>query len=85
MMNYPTEERITGVSAPVLVMRGAKDPVATPGWCRRLAERAPRGQLVEIEGSGHVVQHNRAVEVAEAIVSFAGLPAGGKAPQEFKA
>ncbi|MDQ1623252.1 MAG: hypothetical protein QOH19_1670 [Actinomycetota bacterium] len=85
MMDYPTEERITGVSAPVLVLRGAKDPVATAGWCRRLADRAPRGQLMEIEGSGHVVQHNRALEVAEAIVSFAGLPAGGEALREFKA
>lgn len=81
MMEYPTEDRITGVVAPVLVIRGANDPVAGPEWSRMLAGRAPNGQLVEIRGSGHVVQHNRAVEVAEAITSFAGLSAASGAPQ----
>jgi pimeloyl-ACP methyl ester carboxylesterase len=80
MMDYPTEERIAGVTAPVLVLRGANDPVATGDWSRRLAERAAAGQLLEIRGTGHVVQHNRPVEVAEAITSFAGLPAVSEAP-----
>ncbi|QCB96428.1 alpha/beta fold hydrolase [Arthrobacter sp. PAMC25564] len=85
MMDYPTEERITGVTAPVLVVRGANDPVATSDWSRRLAGRAAAGQLLEIQGAGHVVQHNRAVEVAGAITSFAGLPAGSGNPREFMA
>lgn len=84
MMDYPTEDRITGVTAPVLVVRGANDPVAGADWSRMLAERAPAGRLVEIPGSGHVVQHNRAVEVGAAITSFAGLPAAS-AQQEFRA
>lgn len=84
MMDYATEDRITGVAAPVLVVRGSNDPVAGAEWSRRLADRAPSGQLVEIRGSGHVVQHNRAVEVAAAITSFAGLPAADGAPQEFR-
>ena len=73
MMGYPTEQKIPGVSAPVLVLRGAKDPVATTDWCRRLAAHAARGQLLEIEGTGHVVQHNRSAEVAGAILDFAGI------------
>ncbi|MDR7082509.1 pimeloyl-ACP methyl ester carboxylesterase [Arthrobacter ginsengisoli] len=73
MMDYPTEVRITGVTAPVLVLRGANDPVASSGWCRRLAGRAAQGQLLEIEGTGHVVQHNRSVEVAGAILDFARI------------
>lgn len=85
MMDYPMEERITGVTAPVLVLRGAKDPVAGADWSRRLAGRAKAGQLREIPGTGHVVQHNRAVEVAAAIMSFAGLPAAAGAPEEFRA
>jgi pimeloyl-ACP methyl ester carboxylesterase len=85
MMDYPTEQRIAGVAAPVLVVRGANDPVASADWCRRLAERAA-GRLAEIPGTGHVVQHNRTAEVAEAILSFAGLPGRETAaPQEFKA
>jgi pimeloyl-ACP methyl ester carboxylesterase len=68
------------------VVRGANDPVASAEWCRRLAERATSGRLAEIAATGHVVQHNRSVEVAEAILSFAGLPgASSEATQEFKA
>lgn len=86
MMEYPTEQRIAGLAAPVLVLRGAHDPVASAEWCRRLAERAATGRLVEISGTGHVVQHNRSVEVADAILSFAGLPGVSiEAPQDFKA
>ena len=74
MMDYPTEQRIAGVAAPVLVLRGANDPVASADWCRRLAARAATGGLAEIQGTGHVVQHNRSAEVAEAILAFAGTP-----------
>lgn len=70
MMDYPTEERLASVTAPVLVLRGANDPVASADWCRRLAARAAQGRMVEIQGTGHVVQHNRAAEVAEAILGF---------------
>ena len=86
MMEYPTEERISGVTAPVLVLRGAKDPVASADWCRRLAARAGQATLVEIEASGHVVQHSRAAEVAGAILDFAGTHATGEdAPQDHPA
>ena len=85
MMEYPTEQRIADVSAPVLVVRGANDSVASADWCRRLAERAS-GRLAEIPGTGHVVQHNRSAEVAEAILSFTGLPrTAAGAPHDFTA
>lgn len=83
MMDYPTEQRITGVAAPVLVVRGANDPVASLGWCQRLAAGAAEGQLLEIEGTGHVVQHNRSVQVAGAILDFAGIDSAAReSPQE---
>ncbi len=86
MMDYPTEQRIAEVAAPVLVLRGANDPVASADWCRRLAGLAGSGRFTEIQGTGHVVQHNRPAEVAAAIRSFAGLPAAASgAPQEFTA
>ncbi|QDW31525.1 alpha/beta hydrolase [Arthrobacter sp. KBS0702] len=77
MMDYPIEEEIAGVRAPVLVLRGANDPVAPADWCRRLAARAATAMFLEIEGTGHVVQHNRAVQVADSILAFAGSPAAG--------
>jgi pimeloyl-ACP methyl ester carboxylesterase len=86
MMEYPTEQRVGAVEAPVLVLRGGNDPVAPEGWSRRLAERAPRGSFAEIPGCGHVVQHNRSAEVAEAILSFTTQPGKcSQATQEFKA
>ncbi|HEX9088200.1 MAG TPA: alpha/beta hydrolase [Arthrobacter sp.] len=83
MMGYPTEQRITGVTAPVLVVRGANDPVASLDWCRRLVASTATGQLLEVQGTGHVVQHNRSVEVAGAILDFARIgPAAQETPQE---
>ncbi|MFB8371180.1 alpha/beta fold hydrolase [Pseudarthrobacter sp. NPDC055928] len=70
MMDYPLESRIQGVSQPVLVMRGAKDPVARRGWCERLAAQAPQGSLAEIPGVGHVLQHTAPGATAAAISSW---------------
>lgn len=80
MMEYPMEQKITGVSAPVLVVRGANDPVADADWSRRLAGLARRGQLQQVQGTGHVVQHNRALEVRDGILAFAGLGAAAGEP-----
>jgi pimeloyl-ACP methyl ester carboxylesterase len=71
MMQYPLETRIPGVSQPVLVLRGSKDPVAGREWCQRLAAQAPQGSLTEIPGQGHVVQHTATGPAAAAITSWA--------------
>ena len=80
MMEYPMEQKIAGVSAPVLVVRGANDPIADADWCRRLAGLASRGRLLEVQGTGHVVQHNRALEVRDGILAFTGLGAAAGEP-----
>ncbi|MCX6498843.1 MAG: alpha/beta hydrolase [Arthrobacter sp.] len=86
MMDYRLEDEVGGITAPILVLRGENDPVATTGWCRRLAARASAAQFLEIKGTGHVVQHTRAVEVAESILSFAGITAAGTAaPRDLTA
>ena len=81
MMDYRTEERIRGLGTPVMILRGASDPIATGEWCRILARRAPAGTLVEVPGCGHVVQYTGTAQVAEAIGGFAGLP-GSEAPEQ---
>lgn len=80
MMEYPMEQKIAGVSAPVLVVRGANDPIADADWSRRLAGLARRGQFLEVQGTGHVVQHNRALEVRDGILAFTGLAAAAGEP-----
>lgn len=74
MMSYPTEERIEGVEAPVLVLRGARDPVAGSNWSAALAARAPHGRLLEVPGRGHIVQHSAPRVVADALRDFARDP-----------
>jgi len=74
MMTYPLEERIRDVGVPVLVLRGAKDPVASRDWCQILAARAAAGEFREVPGCGHVVQHTGTAEVAGAILDFARCP-----------
>jgi pimeloyl-ACP methyl ester carboxylesterase len=80
MMAYPTEERITDVRVPVLVLRGTRDPVAGRVWSAVLAARAPQGRMLELPGS-HVVQERVPVRVADAIRLFITHPlAVGGAP-----
>lgn len=75
MMEYRLEERIEGLTTPVLVLRGARDPVSSHEWCRQLANRVPDGRLTEVPKCGHVVQHTGTFAVAEAIRTFTGVPA----------
>ncbi|UXM91430.1 alpha/beta fold hydrolase [Paenarthrobacter sp. JL.01a] len=70
MMKYPTEERLSRIQAPVLVLRGSRDQVAGPEWSLRLSRAVAQGRLVEIPGVGHVAQHMRPKAVADAIRSF---------------
>ena len=72
MMNYRTEDRIRSLNTPVMILRGASDPIATGEWCRILARRAPAGKLVEVPGCGHVVQYTGTSQVADAISAFTG-------------
>jgi pimeloyl-ACP methyl ester carboxylesterase len=80
MMAYPTEERITDVAVPVLVLRGSRDPVAGRVWSAVLAARATEGRFLELSGA-HVVQQRLPAQVADAIRLFAIDPqAVGGAP-----
>ncbi|MBF4573886.1 alpha/beta fold hydrolase [Herbiconiux sp. VKM Ac-1786] len=70
MLRYPTAEAVAAVQAPVLVVRGSRDPIAREPWCRELASRAADGRLLEVRGHGHVVQRSAARTVAASIEQF---------------
>ncbi|QMU98153.1 alpha/beta hydrolase [Microbacterium esteraromaticum] len=75
MLGYPIEERIARVTAPVLIVRGGRDPIASRSWCRRLRSAARRAGFVEVPGRVHNVQHTAPGAVASAIGRFrADLP-----------
>lgn len=69
MLAYPTHERVGGLECPLLVIRGANDPIADESWCRRLVESGD-GAVVTIPRKRHVVVHTAARQVADAIVAF---------------
>ncbi|MDJ1372611.1 alpha/beta fold hydrolase [Gulosibacter molinativorax] len=70
MLSYPIEQRLAKVRVPVLVLRGARDPIANMQWCQRLTGHAHDGSLAVVPGHAHVVQHTAPVEVAERILAF---------------
>lgn len=84
MMEYPLERAVEGVTCPVLVMRGGRDPVARRRWCRELADRATDGSFVEITGQAHVVQMLAAAHVAAEIAAFGRRPPRADAQNLFQ-
>nr|WP_236571209.1 alpha/beta hydrolase [Microbacterium hydrocarbonoxydans] len=67
MLSYRIEDAVRSLRVPLLVMRGAKDPVAGAAWCARLAARGREVGLITIPGRHHVVQRSAPEEVATAI------------------
>ncbi len=70
MIDYPIEDRLADVGAPVLVLRGGNDPIARADWSRLLRDRAARGSMAVVPGHRHVVQHTAPRAVASAIRAF---------------
>jgi pimeloyl-ACP methyl ester carboxylesterase len=73
MLAYPTIERITELTAPLLILRGADDPIATDEWCTRLVRATSEGTLRTFSGHRHVVVHTAAADVARAILDHARI------------
>ncbi len=64
MLSYALEEAIAEVDIPVLIMRGARDPIAPRAWLAELVARCPVVEATEIAGEGHILMYRRPVEVA---------------------
>lgn len=63
MCDYRIEQRIGGTRAPVVVVRGTRDPVTPAAFARALADTA-RGRVVEVPGAAHLVMWSRPDAVA---------------------
>lgn len=64
MLGYRIEERLAAVVDPVVVVRGAKDPIAARAWTRFLTSVAPQARMVEITGAAHAAMYTHPAEVA---------------------
>jgi pimeloyl-ACP methyl ester carboxylesterase len=67
-------QRLTGVSAPTLVLHGTDDVVSPYENARILARQIPGAVLRPFDGCGHLFFHERPAETARVIAEFA---AGG--------
>ncbi|WP_440710906.1 alpha/beta fold hydrolase [Herbiconiux sp. YIM B11900] len=82
MIRYPIEDRARELEAPLLVVRGGNDPIASTAWCTLLSDRAAQGSVVEVPGHRHVVQHTAPLEVAAAIRALmASIPTASVPPR----
>lgn len=71
--------RVGRIQAPILILRGEKDPIAPERWVHLLASRSARIQLRTIEGAGHALNYNSAPEVARSVREFLASACGGVA------
>ena len=52
------EDKLPGVQAPSLVVRGERDPIAPQRWTERVAGLLPRGRLIVIPDGPHCVNYS---------------------------
>lgn len=71
MLAYRTEEAVRRLGTPLLVLRGARDPIATRRWVAQLGAEAPAARTAEVPGAAHVVMFTRPEEVAREILAHA--------------
>ena len=58
-LSHRLEERLDGLRCPVLVVRGARDPLVSEGWAAELARRLPHGQLRVLAGAAHAPNYSQ--------------------------
>lgn len=70
MLRDRIEDRLPRVTAPVLVVRGERDPIAPQPWAERLAALAPRGRLAVVPGAAHTMNRYQPDELARVVEPF---------------
>jgi pimeloyl-ACP methyl ester carboxylesterase len=63
-------ERVGGVTAPCLLLRGERDPIAPQRWVEALGKRMPDSEVREVPGAGHALNYNSAPVIAPQILEF---------------
>lgn len=56
MLRHPMLERLASVSAPVVVVRGSRDPICSQAWAEQAAAAPAAGRLVVVHGAAHAVE-----------------------------
>jgi 2-hydroxy-6-oxonona-2,4-dienedioate hydrolase len=69
-VDHHLEPAVRRVPAPLLVLRGEHDPIASEPWCRRLAAIAPCGRFGTVAGQWHAAHYSAPVAVAAMLEPF---------------
>ncbi len=64
------EERLPGIEAPTLVVRGERDPLSSARWCEEVVSLLPRARLVTIAGAAHAVHYSHPRELVAELSRF---------------
>ncbi|MFI2301871.1 alpha/beta fold hydrolase [Actinacidiphila glaucinigra] len=67
---FDVRERLSGVTAPTLVLVGAEDFICGPRWARMLHERIPGARLAVLDGTGHLAHVERPAEFTDTVAGF---------------
>jgi pimeloyl-ACP methyl ester carboxylesterase len=63
-------ERLTHITCPTLLVRGAESDVLSPELAQRMLAALPDGRLVEVPRAGHTVPGDRPAEFVEVVRRF---------------
>lgn len=64
MVRHRLEERIGKVSAPLTLVRGARDPIVPSRWLQELSAARPGAVAVELPGQPHVCMYTEPAQTA---------------------
>ena len=67
------ELNLPRITAPALVVRGARDPIAPEGWVKQATALLPRGRLVVVPGAAHTMNYTSPDALARVTGEFLGF------------
>jgi 2-hydroxy-6-oxonona-2,4-dienedioate hydrolase len=67
------EDKLPGIAAPTLVVRGGMDPLVPQQWAEEVVRRLPRGELRVLPGLGHTINYTAPKEFVAAMRPFLHL------------
>lgn len=82
----PVEAKLPLVRAPVLVVRGERDPIAPQSWTEQMTRLLPDGRLAVIPGSGHTANYGAPEKLVRVVEPFlraeaeCGMTRGSRSP-----
>lgn len=76
-LDHRIEERIGGVTVPIVVVRGERDPIAPRRWVQQLVDAAPSASMHEIADGAHACHHGEPEAVAALLVDLVACPDAG--------